>query len=329
MGQSNHSLLFDKIVCAKGMPLSVETLQAPRVSKLKPIKRPDGYFIPGFISGSVFVSIASIEETGFSDSRPETVTLKATSEALERLVFRKYFKKSGKPDTTNGWACHLELNSALENALCELIERDVALTTWENSGPFYEIPKSLWPSEILKWADSKPHSLEYPDLKIYLCATENGCAISSLLFNERGNFVTGHASGLSLKNSILSATAECFRSAHAALRFEHFSEVSNLHNTNITSLSVPPGAHSLAYAYSVPMPSEVVLKQATPIFIETSWSQHQKIVLGTSLNEFEILTFKICDYYVVRLRSLNFKKLFWGKTSSREPLTNKNPHFVG
>jgi len=316
-------------IFSKASNLALTELDQAKISSPIVIDRPEGYSFPGFNSLLVSASLNGWVEDGFSDAQTSISQAKATSEALERLVFRVFTDTNHLSDTSNGWACHPCLNEAFLNAALELIERDVTLSTWENGGPFYEIPRTLWPVEVIEWLRIRPTKLEFQHLKILLSHNANGSAISALLFNDSGNFVAGHSTNLILKNAILSATVECLRAAHSALRFEFFSDVLNLHKKSIETIKTPPGAHSLAYAYSESIPFCIKFDKATEEECMKVWKYHQLKTQNLAVDEFETNIFSINEHFVVRLRNSKYRNMFWGRSKIGRKIFNNNPHFVG
>lgn len=325
MEQSSFSLNFN-CVSAKGRNFAIEVVECPKLTNFEITRRPVGYAIPTFISGSAAVLFDNLEIEGFADAPLGLCEQKVISEVLERFALKIFTRKNKCTETSSGWACHVTPELAIENAVLELIERDVALSNWENAGPFYEVPESLWPSEVIDWKRMRPANIEFSDLKIYLSKSDNGCCLSALLFNKKRNFVAGHATRTTLNESILSATAECMRAAHSALRFEYLSEVYSLHQDK-QSLSTEPGAHSLAYAYTVTMPEVVQFIPSTEAQIERFWASFQNSFKLLDYDNFDINLFVIQNRYVARVKSKLLKEIYWGRNKNN--LNNNNPHFVG
>jgi len=301
---------------------------APQLVSLEKIKRPAGYQIPGFVALGATIRYGNLKAQGFGEGPEALAISKALSEATERVVQKLYSLRTQSPESSNGWACHVSSELAVQSAILELIERDVAITNWESNGPFFEIPQTLWPPELKTWLEMRHPSQEYSSLRLFLSQNDNGACISALLFNDRLNFVAGHASGLDLKAVILSATAECMRAAHAALRFENFVEVAALHASGTTA-PAPPGAHSLAYAYSKPLPSNLRLLKATEEEFEKMWSRHLKIVSKLDHSKLYIQVYPVADLFVARVRSNQYRPIHWGTKHGEKATLNPNPHFVG
>ena len=297
-----------------------------QILAMEKITRPTGYSLPNTEAISITVSRDGLKSTGFGEGTCTMAEAKALSEAIERSVLKEFAHHQGISETSNGWSCHLSAPLAIENAVFELIERDVALTTWQNGGPFFQVAEELWPYPLQTWKANLQPLPEFFDLKILLSATTNGACISALLFNDRGNFVAGHASAENLESAIVSATAECFRAAHSAVRFEHFAEVLALHSPTLEN-PIVPGAHSLAYAYTVALPQSVKIVTTSSSDILEKWTQHQQVFQNLNMRDFDISLFHVDDHVVARVKCEKYRQIFWGKDP--EEHQNNNPHFVG
>lgn len=300
----------------------------PNVLSVEKIIRPSGYSLPGYSVLSATIQLGNIKSTGFGEGSYEIALSKAVSEATERLVLKLQASKAGGPESSNGWACHKSAKLAIESAIFELIERDVALSNWESNGPFYEIPQELYPLPIKVWGESKFIKLEFGNLRIFLSKNKNGACVSSLLFNESGNFVVGHASGKDLSAAMISSLCEAMRAAHAALRFENYKEVSELHDAKLM-VPASPGSHSLAYAYNHSIPNSVVLKLASAPKILKMWQDHNTIFENLNIQDFYIQLYEVGELFVARVRSNSYRPIHWGTKLTPEDAINKNPHFVG
>ena len=308
-------------------PIAKESLLDFQIFGLRKIVRPEGYTLPGSESLAIEVSCAGISAEGYGEGIPYIAKEKAISEAFERWALKAFCREHGLTETSNGWAAHTSSNLAIQNAFLELIERDVALSVWQNGGPFYEIPKSLWPISINEWR-SNLRRPEFFDLKIWLSSSENGACVSALLFNENGNFVVGHASSIELNKAIISATTECMRAAHSATQFEYFSDVLSLHS-KLCVEKINPGAHSLAYAYKVELPKDINVISANTSEILFLWEKHQLTVATLNMNQAQIYLFQIRDRVVARVKCEKYQQIFWGQDSNNHLRKNKLSHFVG
>jgi hypothetical protein len=290
------------------------------------------YMLPGDKALAVTVSFSGHEATGYGEGREEIAYEKALSEATERCMLRWYNDQSDVKVTSNGWACHTSSKLAIDNAIFELIERDVALKTWFRGAPYSIIPDELLPEKILQWKRPRDHQLEFHDLKVVLSNAENGACVSAFLFNEDLNFVVGHASRWSLEQAINSAVAECLRAACSAIRFEHYVEILALHNGD-TDRKYQPGSHSLAYAYTKSLPSVFGLTPSNSVEILAKWRDHQNRFSEIDRESLSISTFDVGDRVVARATGEQFLKMFWGPVKP-EQLDHINgiyifPHCVG
>ena len=299
----------------------------PKITSENEIKRPEGYALPGFVALSITAETNGFKATGYGEGSCDLAREKAISEAFERLVLFTVCADTNKSETSSGWAAHRTAELAVRAAVFELIERDVALTTWENGGPFYVVPESLWPKSLLIWKSERHTCLEFSDLRILLSSTDNGACVSALLFNDSGNFVAGHASAFELKDAIISAANECFRAAHSAIQFDSIAEVAALHSGG-QGVSANPAAHSLAYAYKETMPEVVKILTATEIEVRRLWQKHQVTFSELSLVAFNAQTFQVGDRIVARVKSPKYREIFWGRTDDVSK-RNQHPHFVG
>lgn len=303
-------------------------IERPQLITIEKIKRPLGYAIPTYVSLSATIRYGQIRTQGFGEGPEQLAIAKAISEATERAVQKYFALKTGQPESSNGWACHTSPSLAVQSALMELTERDVALSNWESNGPFYELPSSLWPSEVTSWNSTKSNDQEFSNLRILVSSNKNGACVSALLFNDKLNFVSGHASGLDFSQAMLSATTECMRAAHAALRLDSFSEVTALHLQDF-SKPTSPGSHSLAYAYSETLPAGIQIIEANESQALNIWKNHVAIFSTLDLSEMQIQLYHVGDLYVTRVRSDKHRPIYWGKNDNIKNNFNLNPHFVG
>lgn len=303
-------------------PSKVEILET------KTIIRPDGYALPNYGAVSVTVLRNGIRANGFGEGIGHDAHKKALSEAIERSMLVEFREQTGSTENSNGWACHLTSALATNAAIFELIERHVALTSWQAGGPFFAVPEILWPEELCRWRWANGPRPEFFDLKILLSESMNKMCISALLFNDRGNFVSGHASGLNLGDVILSATAACFRTAHAALRLEHFTDVMSLHAGRSNCL-YEPATHSLAYAYGASIPNEVSLVYASSAEIREKWQTHVDAFHRLSASDFSVMLFPVEGRVVARVKNQKFQNVFWGPNPSGSNFKKISPHCVG
>lgn len=299
----------------------------PKITSESEIKRPDGYTLPGLVAMSVTAQADDLVATGYGEGPREIAREKAISEAYERLALFKFRTDSQIKESSSGWAAHRSIELSIQSALFELIERDVAISNWENGGPFYLVPETLWPKHLVFWKQQFQTCLEFSNLRVLLSSRKNGACISVLLFNEKGNFVAGHASALQLEDAIISAANECFRAAHSAIQFEYFTDVIALHSNRLSS-GVLPGAHSLAYAYRETMPEIVQIVNATEKEIISLWERHQNLIKNTNFSDLDTQIFQVGDRFVARVKNPKLRQIFWGRVNDLSK-RNQYPHFVG
>lgn len=306
--------------------LNLERSSRIQVLETNPIIRPDGYALPNYQATSVTVVCNRMKTTGYGEGSGQIAYEKALSEAIERSVLFEFRRQNGRTESSNGWACHFTAALAIDAAIFELIERDVAVSSWQAGGPFYIVSDELWPQELRGWQPiPRP---EFSDLKILLSESPNGACVSALLFNDRGNFVAGHASGPNLSDAILSAAAECFRAAHSAIRFEYFNDVLLLHAGRLTG-PTQPAAHSLAYAYSISIPPEVAILSASSSEIRFKWQRHVDVFSQLDRNDFCVTLFPVEGRVVARVKNKRYREMVWGPNQVGSNFKNNSPHFVG
>lgn len=132
---------------------------------------------PGWTDVHCTLTIKGNELTswGASDS-PDRALLKAFAEATEREVL----KQVGSP-TSNGFAAHLLPSKARQNAMYELIERDLFFCHFLSKTPFTLFPekqKKNW-----KWLSQIKNLVKDLDLRLrYYMLGNSGvvCAISNI-----------------------------------------------------------------------------------------------------------------------------------------------------
>jgi hypothetical protein len=301
-------------------------LTPPSSDSLEFVERPVGYRVAEIFN----VRAASVLDgkliEGFGSGDELTAKAKAISELFERYAMLTSKGGVFKTISSNGWAAHFDAKSAITSATYELIERETALMTWLQAGPYYEIPKTLWPTELSSWA-SKPMRAEFHRARAFVTLGPRGACVSVLLFNSQAGCLAGHASGHSLKSSILSGFLEALRSAHAVLRLEDFAEVLALHQNPAVRRSYGPGANALAYAYGVPLP-KLDFVEASEVQIQEIWATH----LDRSFHLMDTIHFsiyKVHDRFVASVYSPEVMPIFWGPTCLTANYKNQLPHFVG
>ncbi len=308
-------------------PSFTRSLSAPTVLSEEQIKRPRGYEVAGHEHWKVSVTSEDTVAEGWGSGPKETAKIKATSEAFERLTM---FVTNGgifQSRTSSGWAAHYDSNSAIASALAELVERETALETWFNSGPYFEVPESFWPREIKHWQKAGSSSVEFHKLKVVFANGKNGGCVSVLLLNDQGGCVAGHASGADLQSALMNAFSEALRSAHATLRFESFNQVMAIHQNEASTIEFAPEANALAYGYGESLPCLEFLTIDAESFSK-KWLRHQND-LDKLRSRARVALYEIGDRVVAQVFVPEMTEIFWGPTPGAMSVKNKLPHFVG
>jgi ribosomal protein S12 methylthiotransferase accessory factor YcaO len=307
-----------------------QEIPLPQVLLSEALTGPQDYRLNGYHQWVTKIGSEDINATGYGDGETQaTARAKAYSEAVERFALFYTPRLGISAANSNGWACHYSAAVASQIAVCELIERHVALSLWFSGGPYLEIPPSLWPEPVREWSAARSEKLEFPNLKLLLCKSPVGCAITALLFNEKGNFVSGHASAISLEDAILSAAKECLSAARLAVSLEFFGEVMKIHEPeNAGGHQFQPAANALAYAYTKTLPTEISFITADDKTVIELWrDQHQKVLKLQESSS--IMVWRCGDRYIAYATSEKVKNIFWGPTPKEMNVKNNNPHIVG
>lgn len=275
----------------------------------------------------MLVRLQHIETEGWGSGSMEAATQKAKSEAFERAAFLLTNGGTLQSSSSNGWAAHVSLEQALENAVAELIERDSAVSAWLGVGNYLRVPQELWPQAIFAWADSNRTTLEFGIPEVLLSIGPSGAAGSVVLRSQDGGAVAGHASGTVLGVTLEAAFQEALRAAHGALQFDSFAEVKRLHSNSISGYKFGPGANAYAYAYGMPLPKMEVSAASTAL-IENEWATHVH-KLHKTIRTCNLAAYTVGDRFVVQAKTPEMREMFWGNTPKVLNQRNKNPHFVG
>jgi len=208
--------------------------------------RPEGFRFFPFIYN--IESTDGLLACGEASSKELALT-KAYAEWIERKVMSQYSQSHPEVINSNGWASHVDVESARENAIFERIERDGVLAQWYLRRPFLEMEVPF----LSEWVKNELHTSEFPVLKVLLSTEGLGPSVTCLLMNESGYGVSGHSSRVDLKTAVKSALAETCRAAHHALRKSYWKDTLCLRDRE--SVQVLPGAHAVYYVYHEPFPS--------------------------------------------------------------------------
>jgi hypothetical protein len=231
---------------------------------------------------------------------------KSISEAIERAVF----SLSPKTGSSNGWAAHTNLELAAISAVTELAERDSAIKHWLTYTPMLLLEASeVLPGHFL----SELKESEFPIPKVFVSFEFSGPLVTVFLMNENGNAVTGHSSGASLGEAVISAAIEACRSAHHFQRFYFYRETEKLLSAQSIE-SVEPGVHSLIYAYHEPIPSwffgNIISKRNAQEEWIKSYSGLNELAEKSKFDAFQCL-----NRTVVHVLNDSLHPMFWGSTT--------------
>jgi len=301
---------------------AVELLR-PQLLNSALVHRPAGYRL----SGQAFrVEVGLGEEVGEGFGEGDSAYEKAFSEAVERAVLKHVWRSGDTGTSSNGWAAHKTTGEAVQAGLLELLERHVILKAWEENSVFEEVPVDLWPARLLVWQATQKAQVEFSNLKVLLSTAPEGAAISVLLFNRAGGFVAGHGSSLDFESAVLSAAHECFRAAHAALRFHHYLDVKDLHD-GVQGRIYEPGVHSLAYAYGSLPKIPLRIRMSPPEEILSLWSSHLKGFTFLQRDSDVSKNFRAGDRFIAHVQHSSLRQIYWGHSQSGN--RKHCPHFVG
>lgn len=190
--------------------------------------------------------------TGEADTQDLAIT-KAVAEFIERCVLIESSENQPEIKTSNGWAAHTDAESAQENAIRELVERDAVLRHWYTRTPFDVISLKSLPAYIQHWAKSELSRSEFPELKILVSHLGHGPSVSAILMNKDGYGVTGHCSKESLIDAIEGAIEESCRMAQHYLLKTYLCDTEKLKAGETTKVAT--GSHGVYYAHQEPLPS--------------------------------------------------------------------------
>lgn len=171
---------------------------------------------------------------------------KGISEAVERFTFHALHETDRfKSTTTNGWSAHVRLNDAVSGAIGELRERDAILVHWLTATPFTrlrQLPGRFRTfGERLRASETKQNLYE-----VLVSHLGTVPVVMTLLRDERGFGVAGHASAPTLEEALVKSACEASRIA-AYLYMD-------AHGTEDGEGLSEPFDHSLYYARHMPIP---------------------------------------------------------------------------
>ena len=306
--------------------------------------RPEGFrFSPHIFS--VHVRNADAFAVGHGEDRSDSklARLKAEAEAVERLEMLS-LARYARPGlfSSNGWAAHIYLGDARQNAVFEVIERDAVLTQRLTRTPFRQIDPLGVSSDIKAFCKSELARSEFPQLRLLLSDQGIGPAVSAILMNDKGFGVTGHASGASLEMAIESAIGEACRAAHLYLRLEFHNDVLDLIEGR-TGRSYEPGVHALAYAYHRPLPAWIFGAAITMEEAAAAWRATADATDVLEAAACPGMVMRAGGFIVVSANARGCQDAFWGPTTTAINIFSLNlarlkmaaheinlePHFVG
>lgn len=222
---------------------------------------------------------------GEAETRELAMT-KAIMELLERASLLKWYVEHGTHVTSNGWAAHSTPQDARTNAILELVERDSVLVQWYLAKSFLEITQNYWPEEIRAWSKNELAHSEYPNLRILLSTDGYGPSVTCLFLNKDGRGVSGHATKLTLRESVDSAIAETCRAAHHAIRRSCWKDTQILLN-HLPNTRVDPATHAVFYAYHKPFPKWMFGEDTNWLSSEAKWEEQIAHLIGPDPSDFK------------------------------------------
>lgn len=245
-----------------------------------------------------------------------TASAKAISELLERATLIEYaIKNPSILKTSNGWAAHPSEDTAKQNAILEVIERDAVLAQWYSSTPFTEIDFQTLPKQFQDLANTEIKKSEFPILKILLSTKGLGSSVTCVFMNDQGFGVSGHSSKLVLSSAIENALGETCRAAQLTLSNAYFSDSEVLKNHS-DQQKIDPGAHAVYYAYHEAFPNWMFGKKISWADAELDWNLKMNELVKSNFDQFKIETVLTDPVYVCLAKNKKAIELFWGPSAS-------------
>lgn len=246
--------------------------------------------------------------TGEADTKELAIT-KAVAEFIERCVLIEFAQTQSGIKTSNGWAAHVDIELAKENAIRELIERDAILRHWYTQTPFLEIDFNSLPSKIKNWSYHELSKSEFPILKILISDLGYGPSLTAVLMNKKGYAVTGHCSKESMMDAIEGAIEEACRMAHHYLVKTYLMDTEKLKKGEFAR--VETGSHGVYYAHQEPLPDWMFEKIIEFKSALKNWNA-QNAMLDKCKYKFQIRQVASEPLYVVQAVSDSCIELGWG-----------------
>jgi hypothetical protein len=126
---------------------------------------------------------------------------------------------------TNGWSAHLDIDSARQAAIEELIERDAVLVHWLSHQPMQVLDETQAPKWITNWVKNELSlSRDFTDLRILVSNLGFLPVVTTVLLKKDSYGVLSSAAGSTLEDATRKALAETCRIGHIALEQKEFSD---------------------------------------------------------------------------------------------------------
>lgn len=291
--------------------------------------RPVGYRFSRFSIHAVAQTSQGVETHGFGEDENKLVaTQKALSEATERAVFRSV-KKVKDIQSSNGWACHPDLEQAIEGAKNELIERDSAFAHWHRETPLLEISNlpgwlSTWKTNELSLAG------RFNQLRVMVGTLGHRPHVSIFILDRDNCGFVSHASSHDLETSVRQALTEVTRIASIRVQGDH----------SFPSESPRSPIEHAFYFRDRPFPAWIfgegfTFKQIRQIFKERSKSTRfpftKDIYICGKLFIVQVRSSEVQDVYFGRYQdgiSKNLINLTRLRTLGIQEVRNPMPHFI-
>lgn len=324
-------ILSKKQIINEALELQINSME------LFATKRPLGFGLSKFAFNAFLKYENDLVIGCGEDVESETIAReKAISEVIERAVLKKINSKSSISATSNGWAAHLNIESAAAAAVFELIERDSSISHWLTQTPMMVLEaKNFYPETFL----NEIKYSEFPKIINLVSFSFSGPLITTLLKNNNGHVISGHASGKNLCDAVYASTIEACRAAHHFMRYSFFNETKSLLHKNDFNGKVDPGAHSLMYAYHEPISAWIFGESINLEDAQKRWESSLNSVYST-IEQTKFSSYTTADRVIVRAKNENLQDVFWGSTrlailddkinyNLLKKTINFQPHLVG
>lgn len=285
------------------------------------IKNPQRSYKSTFLHSKYYyftkVTGGGFNEVGHAEGDCQLITIqKSISEAVERILYRCLKGTEHGTLTSNGWATHLNRQSAKKAALAELLERDAALVHWLCKRPLLEIANEDTPQWLRLWADENLKNSEFPQLHVFMSQLGHVPTISTMLMNNQGHGVISHCADASLEKAIYRALAETCRLARMATSRRYVdSSLALTTLTEDTDTILGPIEHAVAFAHHLTFPEWIFGENISMRDASEKWNLHlRQYALNPITYSFkEVLTSPLSSGYC---SSPDVQNLFFGKTTN-------------